>query len=757
MRLSPMVIDKIENMKLMKKISFIVCLIVATNGWSQVEEVGPIMGNPELQAKSFYRSVKANAGTFDSTFIYTQDTLSLPIFDDFSSNKFQDYADDYLAPGVTFDKVYRVLDMSNSPIPTDEFYTTQITFRRIYTISTSTFEDFPLTPTSLQIGSLASYPVNHATTDCYPPFFIYDTINSPGGTDFASDTIWITGPSIFQDSATQFFAPVVDPTKIWMEKEAYHNFRFARDPWSLGVVSFDGLDQFGFPYDFGSTTTNYADHLTSKPLNLAGLDASDSVYLSFLYQSEGFGDVPEAGDSLILEFYAKDLQQWFHIWSTSGKPVGDFEVGHVRLENPEFFKEGFQFRFKNYGGLSGSLDHFHLDYVNLRALSGYQDTLFKDYAIVYPVNTLIKDYTSVPWDHWKNNFSGKMSDAVEVVVRNGSNIAENNQNGSTEVHYGGVPEGSFTLVAQTLSGGNINYDPRTVYTSYHDFSAGYHYDETKPGLSQRFDIVTKASAQFPNFAQNDSTVTEQVFENYYAYDDGSAEKAYGPNGAQARLAIKYTPYEVDSLIGVKICWVPSVDDVSDELFLLTVWNDNGGQPGDTIYQDKPFFPRQPHYEYDKNIFTTYYFRDTMKVHVGGTFYIGWRQYGSARLNVGLDANIINNDKTFYSVNSEATWIQSSIPGSVMIRPIFSTGMDVSLGVHTPAKEKVSVMAYPNPTTGIVRIEVDRAIYNGVEVYDLQGRLIVDTNADQIDLSQNPDGMYFFKLKGLSEIIKVIKR
>jgi hypothetical protein len=745
-------------MKLIHWMSFVVCLTMMNHSWAQYEEVGPIMGNPSLQAQSKKSFVKANPGTFDSTFIYFQDTIDLPVFDDFSSNKFQDYDDDFLDPNVTFDKVYKVLDEFGVPISNDSFYTQTVTFRRVYTVSTTTPEDFDFTPIPLEIGSLASYPVTYIPIDGYPPYYIYDTIQFPGDTDPSPDTLWIVGPDIFQDSATQFFAPVSDPGKIWIESEAYHNYRFAVNPWSLGVATFDGLDEFGFPYDFGAATTNYADRMTSKPIDMSGVNASDSVYLSFLYQTEGFGDVPESGDSLILEFYAPDLQQWVWQWSTTGKPVQDFEVGHIRIDNPDFFKEDFQFRFKNYGGLSGSLDHFNLDYVNLRALSGYQDTLFKDYAIVYPVNTLLNDYTSVPWDHWKNNYPGKMSSNVEVVVRNGSNIAENNQDGSTEVYYSGAQEGSFTLVGQTLSGGNINYDPRTVYNSFHDFSAGYHFDETKTGLTETFDVVTKASAQFPNFAQNDSTVTQQVFANYYAYDDGSAEQAYGPTGANARLAVQYTPYEADSLIGVNICWVPSVNDVSNELFLLTVWDDNGGQPGDTIYQDQFFFPRTPNYEYDRNLFTTYYFKDTLKVPVDGTFYVGWRQFGAERMNVGLDRNIINNDKTFISIDNETTWDQSQIPGSVMMRPIFSTALDVTLGIpEEVTAAKPTVVAYPNPTTGFVTIDVDQAAYNGVEVFDLQGRLIVDTDSKQIDLSQNPNGIYILKLKGLGEIVKVIKR
>jgi hypothetical protein len=745
-------------MKRIHWISLSICILTAQFGWTQVEETGPLTGNPELQMKAGNQFAKVNAGTFDSTFIYIQDTIDLPIFDEFSSNKFQQYEDDFAAPGVTFDKVYKITDLANVPIPNDDFYVTQATFRRTFTISTSTSNDVAFSPTSLKITSLATYPPAYVTTDVYPPYYIYDTINVPGDVDANPDTLFVLGPNVFQDSATQFFAPIADPNKIWIDSEAYHNFRFAVEPWSLGVVTFDGLDENGFPYDFGSATTNFADHLTSKPIDLSGVDVSDSIYFSFLYQPEGFGDEPESGDSLILEFYAHDLQQWRHIWSTSGAPLQEFDFAHIRIDDSDYFKKGFQFRFKNFGGLSGSLDHFSIDYVNLRSTPlGFADTLFKDFAVVYPVNTLLDEYTSVPWDHWKNNFAGKMSSAVEVVVRNGSNNFENNQNGSTEVKYGGVSEGTFTLIASTLSGGLINYDPRTVYASYHDFSTGYHYDETKAGLSQTFQFVTSATAQFPNFVQNDSTVSEQIFENYYAYDDGSAEQAYGITAAQGRLAVKYTPYEADSLIGVKICWVPSVTDVSNELFLITVWDDNNGVPGDTLYQDQLFFPRSPQYEFDRNLFTTYYLRDTMKLAIDGTFHIGWRQFGSQRLNVGLDKNINNNDKTHYSLDGEVTWIESAIPGTVMIRPVFSTGMDVSLGIEEPLQSATTVLAYPNPTNGVVTILVDHSTYEGVQVYDLQGRLIMETDSNQVDLSQSPNGMYFFKLAGINEIIKVIKR
>lgn len=738
----------------MYRIAIIISTLLLTHGLrAQIEETGPIMVNPHLQAASHQKQSesKSNPGTFDSTFIYMSDTISLPVFDEFSSNKFQVYNDDYNGVGVTSDKVYRLLDVGSNPISNDSLYTQQMTFKRTFDIANGSFTDTYFPSTQVQWGDLSSYPVTFNTIDVYPPFYIYDTLDYPNSVD----TIWINGAEIYQDSATQFFAPINDPDLIWLDDEAYHNYSMAKDPWTLGVATFDGLDPNGYPYAIGTTTSGFADHLTSKPIDMSGVSAGDSVYLSFLYQSEGLCDPPEAGDSLILEFWEQGTGNWNEIWRGGSTQADTFIVGHIRIESSVYFTDAFQFRFKNYGALSGSLDHYHLDYVHLRSLSGYQDTLFKDYAFVYPIYTLLEDYTSVPWDHYKNNFSGKMTDSVQIVVRNGSNIAENdNLDGSVEVSYGGTPEGNFSLLGPALSNFNGNYAPRTTYYSYHDFSSGYYYPETKPGIQEEWDITGIAQAQFPNFSGNDTTYSKQVFRNYYSYDDGSAEQAYGPTGVQARLAIKYTPYEADSLIGVMIHFVPSVNDVSDKLFLLTVWDDNNGVPGDSLYQDDIFFPRQPKYEYDRNIFTYYFFADTMKVPVNGTFYVGWRQFDSDRLNVGLDKNLDNSNKTFYSVDNETTWIQSSIPGSVMIRPIFSTDMDVTLGIKNETVEN-QVVIYPNPTSGMVNIRTDR--FEGAEVYDARGLLILTSDEKAIDLSGYDSGMYLIRLKGSSKVHKILKK
>jgi hypothetical protein len=405
--------------------------------------------------------------------------------------------------------------------------------------------------------------------------------------------------------------------------------------------------------------------------------------------------------------------------------------------------------------LSGSLDHFHLDYVHLRTLSGYQDTLFKDFAFSYPLGSLIKKYTSVPWDHFKNNPSGKMNDQTKITLHNGSNLTENNQNGSIKVLYEGNEQGTFILNAQTLSGGNINYGPRTTYNSLHDLSGGYVFDISKIGPQQYFDLLATASAQFPNLAQNDSTFGTQFFSNFYSYDDGTAEAAYGPTGAQARLAIKYEAYEADSLIGLRIHFVPSVNDVSGNLFLISVWGDNGGKPGNILYEDDLFFPRSPQYANFRNGFKDYYFKDTIKVPVGERFYVGWRQLDSERLNVGLDRNIDNSVNTFYSVNNGQTWNQSSILGSVMIHPIYSTELDMQLGFDHKEKRNF-VTVFPNPSEGTMTIDMPSDQFTDAMIFSLSGSRLMAINERTFSVAGLAPGMYLLKINGVDQLVRIYR-
>lgn len=750
-----------SNMKTVA-MTFFLLLIVAFNFvFSQGEGVMPITHNPELMEKTSYQT--KSTGTIDSTFIYTVDTLTLPLFDDFSKNRIQEYDADFSDPGVYSELYYRLLDENDIELSPDSAYTTQQTFRRTYNTDTEETITTNFSGSIIKVGDLTKYPVVYQTTTVYPPYYIFDTIGIPD----IPDTIWIVGPDITQSAARQFFAHAATPGTYWIDDYAYHNYRFAKNPWSIGVMTFDGIDNKGYPYQMGTTLKGVADYLTSKPINLSSSSPSDSIYLTFLYQKQGLGDIPEAGDSLILEFYDVTAKVWRWQWSTNGGAVEEFKLAHIPVKNPAYFTDAFQFRFKNYGGLSGALDHFHIDYVNLRNFSGYQDTLIEDFAISYPTVTLLKDYTSVPWDHYQNNPAGKMSTEVPLVVRNsylngGANITSAG-GGRIDVKYNNILEGSVTLNGQSIVNYHpVNqpipdYQPRTTYESTHDISS-YQFDHTKAGTQQRFTIETIVSVPVgSNYLPNDTTYSEQLFSNYYAYDDGSAELAYGPQGAQSRLAIKYTPYEADSVIGAMIHFVPTVNNVTGKLFQLTIWNDNGGIPGSIIYEDNAFNLRQPSYGYGKNAFIKYFTEDTVKVPVTGTFYIGWRQLDALRLGVGLDQNTDKHENTYYSLDGGVNWEQSQIPGSVMIRPIFSTSMDPELGVKPIIKELVELTIYPNPSNGQFNVQSSYGDTGEIHVFSIMGELILSTTEQSFDLSRQPDGMYLIKSSvDLSKTYKVVK-
>ncbi|WP_343634468.1 T9SS type A sorting domain-containing protein [Fluviicola sp.] len=690
----------------------------------------------------------------DSTFIYSFDTLSLPLLDEFSHSKFPVLDAQPGDANVTEQKFYHLTDMSDVPLPNTKMFSTTPTRR--YTYSGGILQsqtDLPLI--TIKEADFQNYPVVYSPTQFYPPYNIYDSIDFPND----PDTVSLTNPDIKQDSVTIFYAHEVDPDKYWMDVSAYHNYTHAVNPWTLGVVTFDGLDETGYPYAINTTQTGYADYLTSKVINLSGYTPNDSIYLSFLVQRQGFGDAPEQQDSLVLEFYNQANDEWDHIWSMNGGSLGDFKLGHLRIVNAAYLTNGFRFRFKNYGALSGMLDEFHLDYVHLRNGSGYQDTLFKDFAFVYNIGSLIQEYTQVPWEHWVNDPT-HMNPAVKVSVRNGSNIPENNLNGTVKVNFAGTTEGSFTMNGATLSGA-LNYAPRTTVASVHDFTGGYTFSTTPASTTKTFDIIANAGAQFPNLPLNDSSYTQQVFENVYAYDDGSAEAAYGISQVQARLALKFKPYQTDTLLGVRMCFVPTVKDMSNKLFLLTVWGDNNGVPGSVLYEDQFFYPRTPIYEDERGVYTDYLLKDTRLPLPAnaGVFYVGMRQIDADPLNIGFDRNTTPTGKLFYSINGGTTWNASSTPGVPMIRPIILTGDNVNLSVDELAREEIDWNVYPNPTTGMVNIDWrSESAFPGAVLVDSQGRTILTVGTEDLrfDLSDAPGGIYFLRLNNTQTVKKIIR-
>ena len=64
--------------------------------------------------------------------------------------------------------------------------------------------------------------------------------------------------------------------------------------------------------------------------------------------------------------------------------------------------------------------------------------------------------------------------------------------------------------------------------------------------------------------------------------------------------------------------------------------------------------------------------------------------------------------------------------------------------------------YPNPTNG--KLTIDAENYEGVEVYDVSGRLIIKSTLKTIDLEEQSKGLYLLKVNanGTTQEFKVFK-
>ena len=105
---------------------------------------------------------------------------------------------------------------------------------------------------------------------------------------FSSSKQMISLPFIDDFSNDNFYPD----SMLWKENLVFVNRTYALNPITLGVATFDGLDQNGRPYNINLSTSDSqdADTLTSHHINMSLVD---SAYFMFFYQPEGLGNDPQ--------------------------------------------------------------------------------------------------------------------------------------------------------------------------------------------------------------------------------------------------------------------------------------------------------------------------------------------------------------------------------------------------------------------------------------------------------------------------------
>ena len=516
---------------------------------------------------------------------------------------------------------------------------------------------------------------------------------------------------------------------LWLDKDCFVNTTYPVLPPSIGVATFDGLNEYGIPYDTtGVVQQAESDTLTSLPIHMETLSPADSVYLSFFYEKMGVGDYPNIGDILLLELKKSD-GSWNEVWQMDGDAsaptIIKFRQLMVPVTDNSYFFNNFQFRFRNIATTSGNNDHWHIDYVRLYAGRSIADTLIQDVAAIYTPGTILKNYEFMPWTQFRNNQPEETLSTFPFTILNNNNVTMN-----TAIQYfADEIYSSSNVFSSSTSALNFNAGTSVVQANS-TFPVG----AVPPGDSALLIIKCKATATPDDLRQNDSAYRVQPFFNYYAHDDGSAEKAYGLNAAGGKIAVKYKVNIPDTLRAVQIHFAHIDADISDKLFSILIWKSL--VPNTQLIYEQDFL--KPSYIDSINGFATYIL-DTPKL-ITDTFYVGMLQSFPNFYNVGLDRNTDSHLNSYYNVTG--VWSQSSYSGSLMIRPVVGAELPFT-STKNISSNTIKVNCYPNPVENMLHVNVTGIKHAELIITDISGRTMRKSDGiyEDIFVGDFSAGMY----------------
>ncbi len=530
---------------------------------------------------------------------------------------------------------------------------------------------------------------------------------------------------------------IVPDQRLWEDRKVYINNSFVKLSITTGVATFDGLDEQGDAYDLSTPSgRGEADKLTSRPINLAGRNISDSLYLSFFYLPKGLGEQPDFNDSIVLQF-KENNGNWQQVWGKKGYQDSVFRRILVPVNNQQWLYKGFQFRFVAFGSLAGNMDHWHLDYVYLAAGRNRNDTLFQDISWATSPSNPLKRYTIMPWGQFAHQPSDWIDTAVWVTSRNLGNIA--NATFGFNARFT-KPAGSIFQNQPVVA---YNYPRDTTFRIRFNPLAG-----TLPLPPVSSDSVQLSLKYYitinPDIVKrNDTTERNLLFTNRYAYDDGIPEYSYGLNAQNGQIAYKFILSKPDSLRGIDMLFVQNSFPVVSELITLKVWSsipEPGTGKGENLLYQKTF--QRVRYMDSLNQFVSYAFDSALAV--TDSFYVGWQQGTNKLLNLGIDYSNDATDRMF--VNVGGGWSRSVIRSAWCIRPIVGGPnlFVVKSGEPTFAEFRI----FPNPAKESVNIRSEG--FNGegiVELCDMSGRLIARKQVLQghVSLDDVHPGIYLIRL------------
>jgi len=568
---------------------------------------------------------------------------------------------------------------------------------------------------------------------------------------------------------------------LWLDRDPFINDKMAIDPPSVGVATFDGLDGRGRPWL--PTVHGRADRLTSAPIDLTR-GVSNDVWLMFWLQRKGLGDKPEPQDSMILEFRNRE-GAWEHIRGFEGIPINQpnsveepFNFYRQVLDT-RFLHANFQFRFSNYSEGTGVLDNWHLDYVRLDQIQ--TDAVFDDIAFTRKPQPILQPYTSMPWKHFQEQSNallrpditvGVFNHAIENLNAGPSSASLTEQTSGLSIWSPAQPtlfnalESNIPRGVPVLRTYALNGDPSgfpSVWSSYLQMMSSNRFDEY-PRLAfdltyQLSNLSQRTGSGYEGVGRNDRVTHTTIFDNYFSYDDGTAEAALVAQ-ERRQVAVKFTTGIADSLRAVQFHFPHASIDVSEQVFDLRVWV--GSLDTEPVYEE---FGVQPYYTdlfYDTlQGFSTYPLINEQGLNqavflpAGTDFFIGWEQYtpcnGLQCIPVGFDKNSPNGKQALFQ-NTGSGWMPfpDFFPeGSLMIRAVVGSTTPAFTPVSTRSESLITELdVFPNPTEGQLYFRLRENPYAEYryQLWSTVGQMLEQgILAPELSLDALPAGIYWIKI------------
>lgn len=417
-----------------------------------------------------------------------------------------------------------------------------------------------------------------------------------------------------------------------------------------------------------------------------------------------------------------------------------FEQG----KDEQFLHENFQMSFVSFGRMSGSFDNWNLDYVSLSKKPIVRNLGYlNDMTITTDFNSLFKNYSAVPINHLTTAPLIK-TDSLQINI---NSLYRKDQNNTFN-----VPQNVYFLQDNSLiKDENIN---KTISTDIRTYSTNVTLDfnsinvqatDTEKTVNYKFYINKEGE---DSQTSNDTINFSQKFYNYFAYDDGSAEKAFEINGKYSELAYKYKIGQKDTITHIQM-YVPKILLSNEYLtYKIKIWKTISSTERGRM-DDKVLYTKSETLSYedlDSLGFISY--KIDSLISVTDSFYIGLELEESTPLYIGADLNkfVIPQNNIFY--NTTGSWKNFEQKIHLMLRPVFGDYYKINLARKTDDLDSKTISIFPNPNSNR-QFNISGENIKKFDLYTTTGDIVSDYNFDEntkiVKVNTELKGVYIGKI------------